>query len=196
LVDDEFPVIYLNNSTAKTRQVFSLFHELAHILLDASGVTKVDDRYINALTGWERRVEVFCNRFAAEFLVPSEDFDSRLLALRDEPVDRLTERLSRAYQVSREVILRKLLDRGIVDQDYYRTKAAQWAREFKEARQARRGRGNYYATQVTYLGDQYLNLAFSSYYSGECSLQELADNLGLKPKSVAGLERYLLGRVS
>jgi IrrE N-terminal-like domain len=29
LFDEVFPVIYVNNSTAKTRQVFTLFHELA-----------------------------------------------------------------------------------------------------------------------------------------------------------------------
>lgn len=196
LFDDEFPVIYLNNSTTKTRQVFSLFHELAHLLLGTSGVTKVNDRYIDALTGWKREVEVFCNRFTAEFLVPSEDFDSRLLALPDEPIEQLTERLSDRYHVSREVILRKLLDREIVDQEYYQAKVAEWLKEFKEAQQAKRGGGYYYATQATYLGDKYLSLAFSSYYSGACSLQQLADHLGMKPKSVAQLERYMLSRAS
>lgn len=195
LVDDEFPMIYLNNSTAKTRQIFSLFHELAHILLDTSGVTKVDDRYIDALTGWKRQIEVFCNRFAAESLVPSEDFDSRLTLL-DEPIEQLTERLSDRYHVSREVILRKLLDRSIIDQEYYQAKVAEWLEEFKEARQVQRGRGYYYATQATYLGYKYLSLAFSRYYAGECSLQQLADHLGMKPKSVAGLERYMLSRAS
>ena len=37
LQDDEFPIIYLNNSAAKSRQIFSLFHELAHLLLRTSG---------------------------------------------------------------------------------------------------------------------------------------------------------------
>jgi Zn-dependent peptidase ImmA (M78 family)/transcriptional regulator with XRE-family HTH domain len=196
VADDEFPVIYLNNSTAKTRQIFSLFHELAHILLDTSGVTKVDDRYIDALTGWKRQIEVFCNRFAAEFLVPSEDFGSRLQALHAEPVEQVVEKLSDVYHVSREVILRNLLDRGIVDQEYYQAKAVQWMREFQEAQRAKRGRGYYYATQATYLGNKYISLAFSSYYSGECSLQELAGDLGMKPKNVAEFERYVLGRGS
>ena len=196
VANDEFPVIYLNNSTAKTRQTFSLFHELAHILLDTSGVTKVDDRYIDTLTGWKRQIEVFCNRFAAEFLVPSDDLDSRLRALEAEPVERVVERLSDVYHVSREVILRNLLDRGVVDQEYYQAKAAQWLREFEEARRARRGGGYYYATQATYLGDKYLSLAFSSYYSGECNLEELAGHLGMKAKNVAELERYVLSRGS
>ncbi len=195
LLDREFPVIYLNNSTAKTRQIFSLFHELAHLLLDTSGVARADDSYISALTGWERDVEVFCNRFAGEFLVPSEDFDSRLSTL-DEPIKQLAERLSDRYHVSREVILRKLLDRGIVDQQYYEAKAMEWVREFKEARRAKGGGGDYYATQAVYLGDRYLRLALSCYHTGGCTLEQLADHLGMKPKSAVRLERYLLDRAS
>ena len=31
LVHEQFPVIYLNNSRSAVRQIFSLFHELAHL---------------------------------------------------------------------------------------------------------------------------------------------------------------------
>ena len=40
LVHVEFPVIYLNNSRPHVRQIFSLFHELAHLLLGANGITR------------------------------------------------------------------------------------------------------------------------------------------------------------
>ena len=67
LVHDQFPVIYLNNSRLHVRQIFSLLHELAHLLLGANGIT----RGINPEGG---RIERFCNQFAAEFLVPSSRF--------------------------------------------------------------------------------------------------------------------------
>ena len=38
LYDDEFPIIYVNNSATKTRQIFTLFHELAHLLFHTSGI--------------------------------------------------------------------------------------------------------------------------------------------------------------
>jgi Zn-dependent peptidase ImmA (M78 family) len=192
LADSEFPVIYLNNSTSKTRQVFSLFHELAHLLLNTSGITKVNDNYIVSLSGRDRDIEVFCNHFAAEFLVPSRDFDSRLDL--SKPVERVIDNLSRHYNVSREVILRKLLDRGIVDQDYYDSKVEEWFEEFQESRKSNSGGGYYYATQTAYLGEKYINLAFSRYYSGQCTLQQLADYLNIKPRSVIGLEQYMLSK--
>src|SRR5258706_2230166 len=63
LIDKEFPVIYLNNGTASSRQIFTIFHELAHVLLNSSGVTKTNDRYISSLIGDSKDIEVFCNRF-------------------------------------------------------------------------------------------------------------------------------------
>jgi transcriptional regulator with XRE-family HTH domain len=45
LYDDEFPIIYVNNSSTKTRQIFTYFHELAHLIFHTSGIDKVRDRY-------------------------------------------------------------------------------------------------------------------------------------------------------
>ena len=64
LVHEQFPVIYLNNSQLPVRQIFSLFHELAHLLLGKNGIT----RGVNPMG---EQIEVFCNQFASEFLVPS-----------------------------------------------------------------------------------------------------------------------------
>ena len=55
LVHEQFPVIYLNNSRPHVRQIFSLLHELAHLLLGENGIT----RGINPEGG---RIERFCKR--------------------------------------------------------------------------------------------------------------------------------------
>lgn len=187
LADDEFPVIYLNNSTSDSRQIFSLFHELAHILYSLSGVTKQDLSYIEALPSVERRVEIACNRFAATFLVPDENFrtEIRRFSGSDEEVGALASR----YNVSREVVLRKLLDLGRVDQVHYERKVRQWNKEY-ESREKGEG-GNYYATQATYLGKAFLRLAFSSYYDGRCSLQDLAGHLGMRARNIERFEAFL-----
>lgn len=191
LIDPEFPIIYLNNGTAKTRQIFTIFHELAHILVGSSGITKTDYSYISSLSGEDRSIEVFCNAFAGEFLVPSADFENRFD--RHQPVEQSAGELASYYNVSREVILRKLLDRGVVSQEYYEEMAEKWIQQFEETRRSGRG-GDYYATQAEYLGDRYMNLVFSQYYEGKVSLQQLASYLNIKAKSVEGLERRMLRR--
>ncbi len=73
LHDDDFPVIYLNNSNAKSRQIFSIFHELAHLLLGTGGIDMRSDDFISHLTGDDKKIEVLCNRFAGVFLVPDKN---------------------------------------------------------------------------------------------------------------------------
>lgn len=196
LFDEEFPVIYLNNSTSTTRQIFSLFHELSHLLLKTNAVTKVTDDYVAALVGEARDIEVYCNRFTAEYLVPSEDFEHQLSLTRTRPPDEVADVLSKHYKVSREVILRKLLDRELIDQTYYEFKVAQWIEEYEVFRQSRKGGGDYYATQATYLGDRFLGLAFTRFHQGKCTPEQLADYLNVKTKSVAGLEQHHLSKAS
>jgi len=54
LRDEDLPIIYLNNSTSKTRQIFSLLHELAHLLLNMNGLSKFDSDYIDRLPSKEK----------------------------------------------------------------------------------------------------------------------------------------------
>ena len=187
LVDDEFPVIYLNNSTAKTRQIFSLFHELAHLLLSVNAISKFDRAYVEHLPPKEKRIEQFCNALAAEFLIPSDDFAAQL-RLVGQINDQTIAALALRYHVSREAVLRRMLDRSLVEPAYYEAKAKQWAEEFESSSEG----GDYYATQFIYLGDRYLRLVFGKHYQGRLSLEQVADYLGVRTKSVAGLEAIML----
>ncbi|RMH18545.1 MAG: ImmA/IrrE family metallo-endopeptidase [Acidobacteria bacterium] len=189
LYGEEFPIIYLNNSVAKTRQIFTLFHELAHLLLRLDGITKRDDSYIGHLRGEEREVEVFCNAFAGAFLVPQGVV--RELAGRGAPADDEIKTFATQLKVSREVILRRLLDRGVVSRQHYEQKAAEWTDDYFERRR-KSGGGNYYNTQGVYLGKRFLALGFQQLYRGVISRAELADVLGVKATSLDGLEQRML----
>ncbi|MEW6723554.1 MAG: XRE family transcriptional regulator [Bacillota bacterium] len=188
LADDEFPIIYLNNSTAKTRQIFSLFHEIVHLLLKINAISKYDRSYIEYLPRKEKRIEQFCNAVAAEVLIPSGDFTIQISSLThvdDESIGELAKR----YHVSRETVLRRMLDRGLIEQAYYEDKAKEWA---AEAEKHGTSGGDYYATQAAYLGERYLRLVFSMHYQGRLSLEEVADHLGVRTKNVAGLEAFMV----
>lgn len=198
LIDKEFPVIYLNNSMVKTRQIFTIFHELAHILLQTNGITKLNElneTYINSLQGENKKIEIFCNRFAAEFLVPSSNF-SKVAREKEIDDDFILETASK-YKVSREVVLRKLLDLKLVSQNEYEIKIHSWQQEYQKNSayiSQRKGGGNYYATQATYLGENYLKLVFAKYYQGKYGIDKLSDYLNIKPKNVENLEQFLLAR--
>ena len=153
LYDRSFPVIYVNNNKAKSRQIFTLFHELAHLLMHTGGVDTRQDDYIEELSGDDRRVEILCNRFAAEFLVPSSDFATRSKHANtsDEDISKLADH----YSVSREVILRRFRDLGQVSQQEYERRVDTWEDELdRHKRSSGSSGGNPYATKGAYLGER------------------------------------------
>ena len=142
LYDEKFPVIYVNNSKSFTRQIFTLFHELAHLLFKTGGVdTNIED-YLDYLDGDDEQIEILCNSFAGEFLVPSEHFheQSKNVSINDADMSSL----AKTYHVSREVILRKFYNSGRVDQYSYSKKAREW-RGTEENNPATGSGGNYYS---------------------------------------------------
>ena len=186
LHDDQFPIIYLNNSMAKSRQIFTLFHELAHLLRGKGGV---DMRTTPQLQGDYEEEEVFCNAFAGAFLVPDESF--RQHAKKNLQNEKIKE-LAKMYKVSSEVIRRKLLDKNLITQKEYEGRREEWKRKFPAGKKSSKSIGDYYATQCAYLGRKYLQVAFRQYHQRKINDRELADYLGIKTKSLGKLESYVL----
>lgn len=187
LHDDQFPIIYLNNSMSKTRQSFTLFHELAHLLKGKGGV---DMRTAPELTGHWQQEEVFCNAFAGAFLVPDYSFHEYA---KEKPNDEKIKVLAEKYKVSREVILRKFYDNKLISKKEYEKKLKEWKKDFTHKTQSKGG--DYYATQISYLGQKYLMTAFQQYYRQKINAWELADYLGDKVESLEEYESYVLKEV-
>ena len=187
LLHTQFPIIVVNNSNSFSRQIFTLMHEVGHILHNIHGVTDVEGRYIEYMAEEEKSVEIDCNRFAAELLVPSEVFRNDIPSSFDPEIVPV---LANKYSVSREVILRKLLEHGLVSEDYYSEKANEWNRDYLRSYRKEKG-GNWYLTQLSYLGQGYTRLAFEGYYRGRLSKEELARHLNINAKNIDKLESYI-----
>ena len=190
LSNDQFPVIYLNNSTTKSRQVFSLLHELCHLLLHENGISKFDNTYINDLPGNVQKLERLCNAIAASILIPPNDFESQSnhLPFEIEGVDDSEiEGLANRYAVSREVILRRFLDQNRVSPHYYRQKAGVWASQKKKSTG-----GDWYASTKSYLSERFAQEVVSQHYRNKISVERASELLGIKAKNFEGLEQRIL----
>jgi len=112
LVDPYASIVFVNGADSKSAQVFTLAHELAHVLL---GSTALSD-----LTGESIRTndtELWCNQVAAELLAPMGEFRSMFnpsLDLRAQ-----LQALAEAFRVSTQVILGQIREGGWIDWDRY-----------------------------------------------------------------------------
>ena len=184
LYDDEFPIICVNNTTATTRQIFTLFHELAHLLFHTSGLDTIGDGFVEELAEDSRRIEVICNRTAACVLVPEETFDATFAG--QAPNEATAVRLAQLFNVSREFIFRKFLDRELITPGEYDQAARRWA---KQGQRGTSG-GDHYNTKIAYLGTEYINLAFQRFHQNRIDYNQLADILDTKPRNLTRLEEY------
>ncbi len=190
LTDDEFPIIYVNNTTSKTRQIFTLFHELAHWLFKTSGVDFRSEE-VHADNEEDRRIEVLCKRFAGTILVPTHAFRAEL-AGREANFETAKE-LAARFKVSMLVIFRKFRDLRLIGATAY----AEAHRQAEEAERDSRSGGNWYNNQMAYLGRAYVGMALSAYRQHRISETQLADYLLVQPKNISGLEeRYVKGTLS
>ena len=144
LSDPLAPLVFINGADTKAAQMFTLAHEIAHLWLGQSGVsnTQVTSRPDHSIERW-------CNRVAAELLVPSdllrEEFDRSAELGADPANPSLTSRLARRFKVSTLVVLRRIHDIGELDWDRFRSA---YLEELDRLRQRRAGSG----------GDYYLNV--------------------------------------
>jgi Zn-dependent peptidase ImmA (M78 family) len=105
---DEFPYAIITNSKCSyTSRLFTIFHELGHIIRHHSGLCLIDETF-DENTNEKQREEFRCNSFAGNFLIP-QDY---LVA-----TDDLSEIQTYANQlrVSREVYLRQLKEKNKIN---------------------------------------------------------------------------------
>jgi|WetSurMetagenome_2_1015567.scaffolds.fasta_scaffold74461_2 Zn-dependent peptidase ImmA (M78 family) len=188
LLHEQYPIIVVNNSNSFTRQIFTLMHELCHILSNVNGITDVDNQYLEYMDEQSRIIEINCNIFASEILVPSDVFVNDIPRIFDPDI---VPHLADKYSVSREVILRKFLEYQIITEEYYSSKTAEWNNDFLRSAQKKPG-GNWYLTQLSYLGEGFTRLAFENYRVGRLSLEQLAQHLNINSKNIEKFESYMV----
>jgi Zn-dependent peptidase ImmA (M78 family) len=138
--------------------MFTLAHELAHIWLGQSAVSDVQ-----ALQLSEHEVEQWCNRVAAEFLVPmavvSEEY-RRGADLQGE-----LDRLAKRFKVSTLVILRRIHDTGGMSKEEF---WYAYENELKRLLSITKGTGgDFYLTQAARVSKRFARALVISTLEGQ-----------------------------
>ena len=169
LVDKLAPLVFINGADAKAAQMFTLAHELAHIWLGQSAVSDV-----TPASSSTHNVETWCNRVAAELLVPHKELRRELDAA--VPLESLSA-LARTFRVSTLVILRRLLDAGTVSREQfdkaYATELARYT-----APKSSSG-GDFYLTQPVRLSRRFARAVITSTLEGQTLFRDAFQMLSI-----------------
>jgi len=186
------PVIVANRKDAYAGRVFTMLHELAHIILHTSGICDLEDS-LNRRPE-EEATEVFCNQFAGACLVPeecllSEDIVVGRGRLRDWGDEEVRE-LSLRYSVSREVILRRFLTLGLVDREFYQLKRDELLQEY-QLLPKRKGLVPPATEAISTVGKPFVRLVLEAFSSGRITPSDVADYLGVRLRHLYSIQNGL-----
>jgi Zn-dependent peptidase ImmA (M78 family) len=192
--DSAIPVIVVNRADAPAGRQFTLFHEITHLALHSEGICDLSETGPRARD--TRRLETLCNRVAGAGLVP-RDLLLTIPSVRDHrglswDLPEL-QPLARVFQVSRQVILRRLLTLHRTNQATYDALMGRLDEEFKNLPKREPGFLSPPVNALSLVGRVYAGLALSAYYQQRITASTLSDVLGLRLRHVAELSRAMSG---
>jgi Zn-dependent peptidase ImmA (M78 family) len=163
------PLVFINGADSKAAQMFTLAHELAHIWAGESAVSDIDARVEPA-----HRIEQWCNRVAAELLVPLEVLQSQIQSgtvLMDE-----VSRLARQFKVSTLVILLRLFDSGRLSRTAFQHA---YDAELERLRGRKSSGGDFYLTQAARAGKRFARALVADTLEGRTLYRDALQLLGI-----------------
>ena len=188
IAEEILPVIIINSNDSQNGRIFSLFHELTHIVLNSDSISNFRYREKDLFD----QIEVYCNRAAAEILVPSELLLQMDVVKGHKPNNmdwnyNELKYIAKRFCVSQEVILRRLLTYNKTNSSFYKNFRDSQHHD-KEIKQTG---GDYYKNIIAKNGQLFLNLALQGYYQEKLSASSLVDFIQVKISNISKLEDKL-----
>jgi Zn-dependent peptidase ImmA (M78 family) len=174
LSDPYAPLIFVNGADAKSAQMFTLAHELAHLWLGEEG---------EGLSGFPGllpdgdEVERFCDQAAAEFLVPAIEIRTAWPRVADSNTP--FEKLASRFKVSPVVIGRRAMDLGLIDRSEFFSFYRDYTQSEGRKKKAGSGGGDFYNNQNTRIGKLFATNVIRAAKEGRIGFKEAYDLSGL-----------------
>ncbi len=137
IYDEYAPLVFINaKDTSENGKIFTLLHELAHILLKHSGVSSYD---------FELEEEYRCNNIAGEILMPTDSFKSQWK--KQDSIQRNIEKLKNNFEMASSLALAtKALLLKLTDNEKYQDFKNAKLEQFLKNKDSKGG--NYYSNII------------------------------------------------
>ncbi len=137
LVNERAPYIFVNSADSKSAQLFTLIHEMTHLMLGISAGHAGSEVFFN------EKNEKYCDMVAAEFLVP--------MSILREIWNNDIKSVSRRFKTSELVVARRAHDIGIMSNEEYKDFWLKYNKRPKQTNKNSNG-GSFYLTSVKRVG--------------------------------------------
>jgi Zn-dependent peptidase ImmA (M78 family) len=200
IAEAPFPLIAINRGDTPGARLFSLLHELGHVLLGRSSLCDDGDDVDWRNNDEARRVEVFCNAVSAAVLMPRDQVVAIAAQIRPDRQLRWDEAMLReladGFGVSAEAMLRRLRDLSLARRDEYDAFRRMWQAcpapsEDGDEEDEDRNFGEYGHDRVMRTqGKNYVRLVLEALHGEAITPGDAADYLDMKLGHLAALQEH------
>jgi Zn-dependent peptidase ImmA (M78 family) len=188
--DDYAPLIAANTAYQPVARIFTLFHEMGHLL------TRTDSACFQFIAPDEKdlKVERWCERFAADTLLPTDAVYESAVQLgigwsvREREALKVARRIAGQFKVSVRAVAIRLEELQLVKQDIYYAVE----REFGQLDWNSQGEGGGGQSapekRLSQLGQRVPAILFSAFKAGRVTESDLSDYLQLTVGQVEDLQ--------
>jgi Zn-dependent peptidase ImmA (M78 family)/transcriptional regulator with XRE-family HTH domain len=171
------PLVFINSEDYKASQIFTLAHELAHVWIGQSAITKT-----NEVEPDTDQIEAFCNRVAVDVLVPPNEFQYAWDST--SPARRL-DILPRRFWVSSLVILRRARETGRITATQFQEMLESEREKMQTVKRA--GGGDFYRTLFVRMGNKFTHSVVRELAKNNLLIRDAARLLSVAPKTLPKL---------
>jgi Zn-dependent peptidase ImmA (M78 family) len=177
--DERVPIISANSKEPMTARLFTLLHELGHIIFNNSDIaTKMD--FIKSDNSEEAR----CNRFASSILVPHEYLSEKISEFIQPGGEVNIPNISKSFGVSRHVMIIALMKYGYIAEVIAEELIETLEKEYREYRRSlERKKGEFFipfsVTRSSALGEVYTETVKEMYSNNEISHSDAYELISL-----------------
>lgn len=190
LAESSLPVIVLNAKDSVTARLFTLIHELTHIMLHDGGICDLGDDDI----------EVYCNAVAGNALVPADLLRQAATASGHRSgtawSDAELEGIASRFAVSPEVVIRRLLDAKLTTQKAYQSKRDEYLKRYADMDKKKSPAPIPQPVLVlSRAGLGFTQLVLEGYHQDRLTLSDVSNYLGVNLKHLPEIEHQVTKRI-
>lgn len=184
IADKIAPFIFINSSDSNNAKLFTLIHELAHILLGETGISDLD--FDNKKI--QNYIEIYCNKLASEFLMPTQNFRDLWLNTKGNNLIDKIEAISKKLPVSRLAILVKAKTLNYMNNNLEFQTLFNHFKEKHNSSHKENGFPDYNLLIKKLNTKMFSNYVLKAYDNNSITLKDVCDLLSIKPHK---LQKYI-----
>jgi len=187
--DEDYPAIIVNRNDSYSGRIFSLVHEIAHILTGSGSSLTLDSEFTGDHSISRDELEI--DRMISEILMPREDIIKYVSQISFEHIGLSCDSISKRFVVSPLAIARRLVDLKYIEWDSYKIVRQYCIDNVEKTKISTKWKGGFIppsADCISQNGGRFINSVVNAYNKKLITISDALSAIGVKYNTFKKIE--------